>query len=211
MAYLAKRWLKALCIGQESMSTSLKNVRCIHKTRFATFYDFGVYPIAENYSAFSFVRGNLETCSEPSRNFYTVMCRKIWGFLRTIAWNLTKYNENYEQSSLSVMSDNWSVKSVTPIEQTTWLAIYGGTPPLNVLWTFYVPTKKKALSSGQKHPIMSLSMYDRENSPSRSELYQGLGKSRPWCLVRYYYPTWTLMVSCYILTCADNLSYIGKE
>ena len=31
------------------MSTSLKNVHCIHKTHFATFYDFGVYPIAESF------------------------------------------------------------------------------------------------------------------------------------------------------------------
>ena len=68
---------------------------------------------------------------------------------------------------------------------------------------FYVLTKNLR-KVGEKRSIMSLSMKDREISPSGSEFNQGLGKPRPWLKiptprVRYLYPTWTLMVDCYIL------------
>ena len=32
----------------------------------------------------SVVQGNNENCSGPRRNFYTVLCRKIWGFFCTL-------------------------------------------------------------------------------------------------------------------------------
>ena len=37
---------------------------------------------------------------------------------------------------------------------------------------------------GEKQSIMSLSMYDREISPSGSDFNQGLGKPRPWLIFR---------------------------
>ena len=39
--------------------------------------------------------------------------------------------------------------------------------------------KKKLRKVGEKQSIMSLSMWDREISPSGSEFYQGLGKPCP--------------------------------
>ena len=39
---------------------------------------------------------------------------------------------------------------------------------------------KKLEKVGEKQPITSLSMYDREISPSLSEFNQGLRKPRPW-------------------------------
>ena len=50
-------------------------------------------------------------------------------------------------------------------------------------WTFYVPTKNLG-KVGEKLSNMSLSMKDREISPSGSEFNQGLGKPRPWLKFR---------------------------
>ena len=62
-------------------------------------------------------RSNLEDCSEPRRNFYTVLCRKICGFF-ALRLSLSK---SYKRISLPVMSDYWFVKSVNLIRQTMWL------------------------------------------------------------------------------------------
>ena len=51
------------------------------------------------------------------------------------------------------------------------------------LWSFYVPPKNLRKVE-EKQSIMSLSMYDREISPSGSEFNQGLGKPRPWFELR---------------------------
>ena len=62
------------------MFMSLKNVHCIHITCFATFHDYGVYPIAEN---FPFFRQLLEIIWKTAeKNFYTVLCRKYEGFFK---------------------------------------------------------------------------------------------------------------------------------
>ena len=45
--------------------------------------------------------------------------------------------------------------------------------------TFYVQTKNLG-KVGEKQSIMSLSMYDREISPSWSEFIQILSKPHPW-------------------------------
>ena len=82
-----------------------------------TFYDFGVYPITDNFPFFSsVVRGNLENCSETRRK----SCAEIYEVvLHLTAWNLTQYNESYDRFSLPVMSDYWFVQSKNPIRQTT--------------------------------------------------------------------------------------------
>ena len=41
-----------MSIWQESMSMLLKNVYYIHTTCLLLFYDFGVYPIADNFPFF---------------------------------------------------------------------------------------------------------------------------------------------------------------
>ena len=52
------------------MSTSLKNVHCIHKICFATCYDFGVYPISENFPVFlQLFEAILKTAGNPGETF----------------------------------------------------------------------------------------------------------------------------------------------
>ena len=56
--------------------------RSLHsQTCFATFLWLWCVLNRGEFSVFfsSVVRGILENCSEPRRNFYTVLCRKIWG------------------------------------------------------------------------------------------------------------------------------------
>ena len=78
-----KHLTEFLSIRQESMSTSLKNVHCTHKTGFATFfYYFGVYHIAENFPFFlQLVKVIWKTAANPGETFtqscaekYEVFC-----------------------------------------------------------------------------------------------------------------------------------------
>ena len=83
MAYLAQIRLKVLSIWQKCKFMSLKNVRCIHKTCFVTFfYYFGVYHIAENFL------------------FFLQLVEVIWKTAANQGVPLTKtYAEKYEEVS----------------------------------------------------------------------------------------------------------------
>ena len=66
------------------MSTSLKNVHCIHKTCFATFLLLWCVPYRGEFSVFSSVgRVNLEDCSEPGETF--MFCCTLLYVLSSIA------------------------------------------------------------------------------------------------------------------------------
>ena len=60
------------------MSTSLKNVHCIHKKCFATFNYFGVYHNAENFPFFlQLVEVIWKTAANPGETF-TPSCAEIY-------------------------------------------------------------------------------------------------------------------------------------
>ena len=67
------------------MSTSLKNVHCIHKTCFATFfYDFGVYSIAEYFPFFlQLFEVIWKTAANPGDTF-TQSCAEKYEFFCTL-------------------------------------------------------------------------------------------------------------------------------
>ena len=56
------------------MPTSMKSVHCIHKACFATFYDFGVYQITENFPVFlQLFEAIRKTASNPGETL-TQLC-----------------------------------------------------------------------------------------------------------------------------------------
>ena len=64
------------------MPTSLKNVHCIHKTCFATFYDFGVYPITENFPFFIHLfEAILKTAANPEETLHSTVQKNMRVFL----------------------------------------------------------------------------------------------------------------------------------
>ena len=88
------------------MRTSLKNVHCIHKTCFATFYDFGVNPITKNFPFFFSCSVQSEKTAENPGEFMHSLVQKNSGFFCTLPhefWlRITKVTKRF---SLPVMSD----------------------------------------------------------------------------------------------------------
>ena len=74
--------MKVLSIWLESMSTSLKNVHCIHKTCFAFFYlYFGVYHMVENFPFFlQLVEVICKTAPNLGETFTQSCAEKCEGF-----------------------------------------------------------------------------------------------------------------------------------
>ena len=65
----------------------IKNVLCIHKTCFATFYDFDVYPISENFPFFflQLFEAIWKTAANPGTTFTQSCAEKYKGALHFTA------------------------------------------------------------------------------------------------------------------------------
>ena len=86
---------------------------------------------AIGYTLWTVVRDNLDNCSEPRRNFYTVLWRKIWGGFRTLPFEVWKLWTIFLTCDVRLLLR----KVVNQIRQTTWLATLLTLTWLN-LWTW---------------------------------------------------------------------------
>ena len=145
--------------GECSYLAHWKSFTVFTKRVLLLFYNFGVYHIADFSAFFSVGRGYLENCSEPRRNFYTVLCRKYEGIFALNPRNLNLYNPSYEPFFLPVMSDYWSVMSVNPIRQTMWLDTLSSPNHFfpGQAWTSGLPVIKRTIPMTE-HPKHTLKL-----------------------------------------------------